>query len=72
MKSNGLPELQLSEARLKESRSDETYGSMKVENAMRTCTIMELVLRYMDVKRIGEKRWFYRPVAAFYAGHIGK
>lgn len=72
MKSNGLPELQLSEARLKESRSDETYGSMKVENAMRTCTLMELVLRYMDVKRIGEKRWFYRPVAAFYAGHIGK
>jgi hypothetical protein len=45
---------------------------MKVENAMRTCTLMELVLRYMDVKRIGEKRWFYRPVAAFYAGHIGK
>lgn len=72
MKSNGLPELQLSEARLKESRSDEMYGSIKVENAMRTCTLMELVLRYMDVKRIGEKRWFYRPVAAFYGGHIGK
>lgn len=72
MKSNGLPDLQLSESRLKESRSDEMYGSIKVENAMRTCTIMELVLRYMDIKRIGEKRWFYRPVAAFYAGHIGK
>lgn len=72
MKSSELPELQLSEARLKESRSDEMYGSMKVENAMRTCTLMELVLRYMDVKRIGEKRWFYRPVAAFFAGHIGK
>lgn len=72
MKSSGLPDLQLSEARLKESRSDEMYGSIKVENAIRTCTIMELVLRYMDVKRIGEKRWFYRPVAAFYAGHIGK
>lgn len=51
--------------------ADEAFKSMKVENPIRICTLTELVLRYMDASRAGGKRWFYRPVAAAYAGHKG-
>jgi hypothetical protein len=33
---------------------------------------MDLVLRYMDIKGVAGKRWFFRPLAAYYSGHIGK
>jgi hypothetical protein len=33
--------------------------------------LIELILRYMDVVRLQDKRWFYRPVEAYFAGHKG-
>lgn len=51
--------------------TDEAFKSTKVENPIRICTLTELVLRYMDANRVGGRRWFYRPVAAAYAGHKG-
>ena len=53
-------------------REDTLYGSRKVSGAGRVCILMELVLRYMDLCKIGGRRWFYRPVAAAYTGHKGK
>ena len=50
---------------------DEAFKSTKVENPIRICALTELVLRYMDANRAGGRRWFYRPVAAAYAGHKG-
>ena len=60
----GLPDLDL--------RSDviaDKASSRKLANATRICTIIELTLRLMDAARVGKKRWFYRPVAAYTLGH---
>jgi hypothetical protein len=40
-----------------------------IENSTRACTLLDIVLRYMDALRIQGKRWFFRPVQAFYMGH---
>jgi hypothetical protein len=41
-------------------------------NAVRACTLKDILLRYMDAKRLGDKRWFYRPVASLKTKHKGK
>lgn len=33
------------------------------------CVLMNLVLRWMDERKISGKRWFYRPVSAAISGH---
>ena len=40
-----------------------------IQNSTRACTLLDLVLRYMDAARIQGRRWFFRPVQAFYMGH---
>ena len=40
----------------------------KIEHATRACTLLEFMLRYMDGVGVERKRWFLRPVGAFYAG----
>jgi hypothetical protein len=39
------------------------------KNSTRACTLLDLVLRWMDLKRVGGKRWFYRPLEAALLGH---
>jgi ergothioneine biosynthesis protein EgtB len=39
-------------------------GPRKIENAVRGCTLIELVLRYMDEERINDMRWFFRAAEA--------
>jgi hypothetical protein len=60
----GLPNLDLDLGHLSASKD--------ITNNVRGCTVIDLVLRYMDIKRVGGKRWFFRPLAAYYSGHIGK
>jgi len=48
-----------------------TKGERKIENAVRGCTLLELVLRYMDHASIDEKRWFFRPVMGRLIGYPG-
>jgi len=43
----------------------------KLENATRSCCLLELVCRYMDLQRVNGKRWFYGPVMSWYSGHRG-
>jgi hypothetical protein len=43
----------------------------EVRNSVRACTLMEIVLRFMEAERIQKKHWFVRPLQAFYAGHKG-
>ena len=62
-KSN-LPNLELDIGHLTSSKD--------IINSTRGCTVMDLVLRYMDIKGVAGKRWFFRPLAAYYSGHIGK
>ncbi len=42
-----------------------------LDNSTKGCTLLDLVLRYMDILRIKGKRWFFRPVAAYIAGLRG-
>lgn len=43
----------------------------KIKNSIRACTLLELVLRYMDYKKVDGKKWFLRSVLAYYTGHKG-
>ena len=46
-------------------------GTRKIKNSTRACTLIELLSRYLDADKIQGKRWFFRPVQAFYTGHRG-
>jgi hypothetical protein len=43
-----------------------------ISNSARGCTLLDLILRFMDKVNSGEKRWFFRPLSAYYSGHIGR
>jgi len=43
----------------------------KVVNATRICTLTDLFLRFMDLKRIKGMRWFYRIMESAFSGHRG-
>jgi hypothetical protein len=45
--------------------------SFEIINANRGCTILDLLLRYMDIIQVGGKRWFFRSLSAYYSGHRG-
>ncbi len=42
-----------------------------ITNNLRGCTLVDLLLRYMDKRKIKGKRWFYRSVEAYLSGHRG-
>ena len=39
-------------------------------SARKLCTLTDIVLRWMDKRGIGEKKWFYRPILSKIAGHV--
>ena len=49
-------------------------GPRKLTGAHSFCALMEVVLRWMDVRRekYGNLRYFYRPLSSFYSGHKSK
>jgi hypothetical protein len=46
-------------------------GKRLVENAVRGCALLELVLRYADHIGLKERRWFFRPVFGNLIGYSG-
>ena len=46
----------------------------RMTSAINFCALMEIVMRWMDVRRAkyGGLRYFYRPISSFYSGHKGK
>lgn len=52
---------------------DEEHLAVATEmnNATKACTVTDLALRYCDHIRLGELRWFFRPIAAYLSGHRG-
>jgi hypothetical protein len=60
LRNAGMPDFDLSEDGLKRR---------KFQNSARACMLKELILRWMDIMKVGGKRWFYRPIAAFKTGH---
>lgn len=60
LSANGFTDFQLNDVYM--------VSRHKIEHATRACTLLEFVLRYMDGVGVERKRWFLRPVGAFYAG----
>lgn len=46
-------------------------GPRQYKNTQEICALQDLVLRYMDIIRFENKRWFYRPIDAAFTGHKG-
>ena len=46
-------------------------GTRKIKNSTRACTLMDLIIRFLDADKIENKRWFFRPVQSLYTGHKG-
>ena len=42
-----------------------------IKGSIRICTLMNILLRFMDAERMNDKRWFFRSVEAYYTGHKG-
>lgn len=49
--------------------NDARMGKKRIQNAVRVCSVKDLVLRYMDKSRIQGKRWFYRELESKLFGH---
>jgi hypothetical protein len=49
-------------------------GIRKLQGAPNFCALMEIVMRWMDVRRdmYGSRRFFYRPLSSYYSKHKGK
>ena len=45
--------------------------SKMIKNSTRICTLINLLIRFLDESKIQGRRWFYRPVQALYVGHKG-
>lgn len=46
-------------------------GTRRIKNSTRACTLMDLLIRYLDGDKVQNKRWFFRPVQSLYTGHKG-
>ena len=46
-------------------------GTRKIKNSTRACTLINLLIRYLDADMLNGKRWFLRPVQTYYTGHKG-
>jgi hypothetical protein len=51
--------------------NDMLYSRRKLQGSANLCILMNLTLRFMDIHKISNVRWFYRPVVAYYCGHRG-
>ena len=45
-------------------------GKRKFKSAPRHCSLRELLLRFMDIKKVNNLRWFYRPISAYKTHHF--
>jgi hypothetical protein len=54
-----------------ELEMDVLSDTRKIVGSIRACTLIELVLRYMDHAKINNVRWFFRPVEARLIGYKG-
>ncbi len=61
-------DLGLTTAEMLDVRNKQKY----LANTNMMCTLLDLILRYMDAMRIQDQRWFYRTVAANITGHLGR
>jgi hypothetical protein len=46
-------------------------STRKIKNSTRACTLMNILIRFLDAEKIQNKKWFFRPLQALYTGHKG-
>jgi hypothetical protein len=63
LKQHGKTDFQLNRAML--------AGPRKITNSTRTCTLLDLSLRFLDIEEIERKKWFFRSIEAYYIGYKG-
>ncbi len=59
-----------SESKLNDYFKENPWQKHK-RNSVRACALKDLLLRYIDAKKLSGKRWFYRPVASLKTKHKG-
>lgn len=62
------------EGRFGLTESNLSSGPKKLQGAPAFCALMEIVLRWMDIRRsqYGGLRYFYRPLSSYYSKHKSK
>lgn len=55
---------------INEENLDPKEGKRKFRSAPRYCSLRELLLRFMDIKKVNNLRWFYRPISAIKTNHL--
>jgi hypothetical protein len=66
LKNAGLPDFDLNKLIL-ESTADRIP-----KNTNAYCALIEFVLRWMDIKQVKNRRWFYRPISAYKTKHYAR
>jgi hypothetical protein len=63
LKDAGLPDFDLNESVL------EKTADRIPKNTNAYCALIEFMLRWMDTKKVKNRRWFYRPISAYKTKH---
>jgi hypothetical protein len=63
LQENGKTDFDLNNASILRTR--------KIKNATRVCTLLNLMIRFLDANEIEGKRWFFRPIDTYYIGYKG-
>jgi hypothetical protein len=67
-----LKESHIHDFDLNEDAINPDGGPRKIRNVNTYCTIKEYILRWMDMKKVRNLRWFYRPISSYKTGHRGR
>lgn len=49
---------------------DEFKGARKFQNSSRACSLLNIILRWMNLARVNGRLWFFRPIAAYKSKHL--
>ena len=63
LKQNGKTDFDLNNSSLLRTR--------KIKNSTRACTLLNLIIRFLDTNELEGKRWFFRPIDTYYIGYKG-
>ena len=68
----GLPNFDLTTSVLYKKVAKDIEDSRQVESAIRYCALKEIILRWMDISKVSNLRWFYRPISSYKSKHYAK
>jgi len=49
---------------------EEIKGARKFQNSSRACSLLNIILRWMQLSSVNTKNWFFRPIAAHKTKHL--